>query len=154
MDDVGISTRDYLLALLERQREEMLQRIEAVAHRIDATNEAQQNALTLALTNVEKAVHKTDEAVERRFASVNEFRQALTDQTHTFIPRSEYTVQIKALSERADVMSQRMAGVDTQLAAAAGKSQGFGTAGGLFYAVIIAASAIIGIFLSVFLRTH
>jgi predicted nucleic acid-binding Zn-ribbon protein len=153
-EDDSISLKDHFLALLLRQREEMNQRIDAVAQRIDVANDAQRNALTLALANVEKAVHKTDEAVERRFAGVNEFRQALTDQTNTFIPRSEHSVQFRAMNERADILSARMAAMDTQLATIMGKSQGVGVAGAVVYAGILAVTAVVGILISVFLRGH
>ena len=52
----------------------------------------------------EKAIEKANTANEKRLDNVNEFRQTLTDQTATFMPRQEYTVQHKALESKIDIL--------------------------------------------------
>lgn len=51
--------------------------------------EAQEKAVTAALQAQKEAVIKAETAAERRFESVNEFRQQLSDQAVTFMPRRE-----------------------------------------------------------------
>jgi hypothetical protein len=52
--------------------------------------------------SIELAVTKADEATEKRFESVNEFRAQLADQQRTFILRSEYEAGHKELTNRVD----------------------------------------------------
>jgi hypothetical protein len=47
-----------------------------------------------------EAVEKVERATELRFASVNEFRQQLGDQTRQFMPRLEVEQQFKSLEEK------------------------------------------------------
>lgn len=53
-----------------------------------------------ALEAAEKAINKAEQATERRFASVNEFRQTLTDQAASFMPRAESEQRSNANTER------------------------------------------------------
>jgi hypothetical protein len=64
---------------------------------LDAMLAERDKQISLALTAAEKAVTKAETATEKRFDSVNEFRQTLTDQTKTF-----------ASSERVDGLTQRL----------------------------------------------
>src|SRR5260221_9850687 len=48
----------------------------------------------------EIAVQKAEIATEKRFESVNEFRKALSDQTNTFITRTEYNIQHQVVLEK------------------------------------------------------
>lgn len=60
--------------------------------------EAQTSAINAALQAAKEAVIKAENATERRFEAVNEFRQTLSDQAGTFVSRAEYN----ALKERMD----------------------------------------------------
>lgn len=60
--------------------------------------DAQTSAINAALQAAKEAVIKAETATENRFASVNEFRQTLSDQAGTFISRTEFN----ALKERID----------------------------------------------------
>lgn len=74
----------------------------------------QDKAVQAALLAAKEAVLKAEVASEKRFESVNEFRQQLSDQTNTFIPRPEYTAQHKALEDKValltDIMNQNKGG--------------------------------------------
>jgi hypothetical protein len=63
-----------------------------LALRLDQRFNAQQAGVDAALTSAEKAVAKAEGANERRFDSVNEFRQQLNDQAATFA-RMDYLQQ-------------------------------------------------------------
>lgn len=63
-----------------------------------------------------------------KFASQNEFRGALSDQTNTLLPRSEYVIQHKAIIDRVDLNIERI----TQLEAnSSGRLSGISSIGGL-----------------------
>lgn len=53
---------------------------------------------------IDKAVEETKQTVKERFASVNEFRGALSDQQRTLMPRSETELAIKAQNEKIDAL--------------------------------------------------
>lgn len=59
--------------------------------------------INVAMTASDKAVTKAETATEKRFESVNEFRETLRDQAATLMPRAEYDVQHKALEEKLNV---------------------------------------------------
>lgn len=65
---------------------------------ITSTNNSQWTVQTLKeyvdqrFAAIQMAVDKADEATEKRFESVNEFRAQLSDQSRTFIPRQEYEI--------------------------------------------------------------
>jgi len=52
--------------------------------------------------SLELAVTKAEQATEKRFEGVNEFRNTLADQQRTFIPRSEYEAGHMELTKRLD----------------------------------------------------
>jgi hypothetical protein len=54
----------------------------------------------LALTSSEKAVTKAETATEKRFDSVNEFRDTLRDQAALLMPRPETQALFKAYEEK------------------------------------------------------
>ena len=66
-----------------------------------AFSEARSTALDsvrAALASAEAAVTKAETATEKRFESVNEFRQSLADQTSAFMTRDEVNVRIQSLN--------------------------------------------------------
>lgn len=157
-------TTDTLLvhfkALLDAERSHTNQAVEAAVLRADAAVEAalvrgnerdlryqqrfeaQTQAITQAIESAALAVSKAEAANERRFASVNEFRQTLTDQAATFMPRAEYEAQTRADRDRLTEITRR---IDR----AEGKTSGFDAGWGYLLGAIGAAGAIIAIVISV-----
>jgi hypothetical protein len=122
MIDEPISLRQHVEALLE-----------AMDLRYQQRFDAQKEAINAALLAAEKAVTKAEMATDKRFDSVNEFRQTLSDQSKTFFSRVEAT----ALSDRLAAFSDRL---NKSEGRGAGLSAGWGYligAGGLVSAVII-----------------
>jgi hypothetical protein len=72
-------------------------------------------AVAAALASAEKAVVKAETASERRFAAVNEFRQVLSDQTASFMPRIEYRTAHEALGGRVEQLTERLAALELRL---------------------------------------
>ena len=62
--------------------------------------EAQQKAVAAALEAAKEAVTKAENAAEKRFDSVNEFRNTLKDQQLTLMSRAEAEVRFKAIEEK------------------------------------------------------
>jgi hypothetical protein len=75
---------------------------------LDERHTAQQAAISAALASAKEAVTKAETANERRFDSVNEFRQTLSDQTNTFLPRPEYEAAHSRVVEQVRDLSSRM----------------------------------------------
>lgn len=63
------------------------------------------------------AIDRFEQQLDKRFASVNEFRMALGDQTQTYMPRSEYQVQHAALSAAAVTNSDRITALEARVVA-------------------------------------
>lgn len=101
---------DSLKALLDA-------RLAEIDRRYEQRFSAQEAAVLAALVSANAATNKAEAATDRRFESVNEFRQALTDQTATFITRAEAEARIGAnaekiadLFDRVNLMGGRQAG--------------------------------------------
>lgn len=86
------------------------QRFDAQQEALSAALLAAEKAVNAALVAAEKAVIKAENASERRFDGVNEFRQALSDQSKNQITRAEAAAQFAAIAEQFN-------GVSTQLGA-------------------------------------
>lgn len=75
-----------MLALVELKNKQLR---DADVNANEQRFKAQEQAVAFALQAAEKAVTKAELAAEKRFESVNEFRNQLKDQTGTFITRNE-----------------------------------------------------------------
>lgn len=98
-------------------------------------------AVQAALTSAEKAVSKAEMASDKRFDAVNEFRSALTDQTATFIPRTEalgildrHAEDIKTLTDRINVAEGKGMGISTAWIVLLGAVAALGTVVSLYVA--------------------
>lgn len=67
-----------------------------------------QAAVASALSAAERAATKADNAMEKRFDGVNEFRAALADQASNLMPRAEYAAQHKALADQVRTLSDQL----------------------------------------------
>lgn len=68
--------------------------------------DSQAEKVALALASADKAVSKAEMATERRFDSVNEFRQTLSDQAAQFVTRREFEALRMAGTERMDELKE------------------------------------------------
>ena len=84
-----VSDREFLLSVIAEHDRLYQQRFDA-----------QEKALTSALTAAKEAVDKAQSASEKRFDSVNEFRNQLKDQAATFLTRAEYQAFNKQLTDQ------------------------------------------------------
>lgn len=145
-------TLETLRIHLERMIEDSEKRTASVSNeRLQAINNAVKSveeAAKIALAASEKATAKAEAASEKRFEGVNEFRKALSDQSNTFITRTEVDSKILAMDKemtgvvsRVDRIEGRNLGqFDTE------KSHRDNTA--LYVAIIAAILAAIGLFIA------
>lgn len=93
----SVSLREHFEAILSEMDRRYEQRFDA-----------QEKANTTALTAAEKAVLKAEVAAEARFASVNEFRGTLSDQTATLMPRVEAEARMQAMADKLGELGDRV----------------------------------------------
>lgn len=114
--------------------------------------EAADKAVQAALMSAEKAVIKAEVAANDRFAAVNEFRQTLTDQTATFMPRTEAEARLTSMSEKLDEhvlrADLRLSELDKRLNLEAGQDKGGAAQTAKMYALLGGVGATLGILLS------
>lgn len=132
--------REYLLQKITDQRDAQRQQVTDLrtmlderyatqTKALDAAFKAAEQAVAVALANAEKATIKAEDAANKRFESVNEFRQTLTDQAATFMPRAEYESAHKALDDKFETEAKRNANAIAALASRMDRGEGT-TAGG------------------------
>ena len=105
-------------------REHLTQRIADLDRALSRRMDDADKAIQAALVSAEKAVVKAETASEKRFEGVNEFRKALSDQTATFIPRTEYDTSHDALSARVNANADRMTALELRLTSRLDLGQG------------------------------
>jgi hypothetical protein len=87
---------------------QMEQRFEAQAKAVDIAVEAHRASIQAALNASDKAISKSEEATEKRFDSVNEFRRTLSDQASLFITRKEAEASVERNAERIRETTNRL----------------------------------------------
>lgn len=69
---------------------------------------AQQTSVDVAIAAAKEATTKAENATEKRFEGVNEFRAQLNDQAGTFISRNEANTRMDSLAEKITDISDRL----------------------------------------------
>jgi hypothetical protein len=115
-------TLDIITANDVRYEQQFKAQQEAIALALAAQKEAvaaaltaQEKATAASIASAQQAVFKAEAASDKRFESVNEFRQSMNDQSKMFMPRGEVTSQILALNDRLAALSQRIEKSEGQL---------------------------------------
>lgn len=122
MDERRDNTRhevDLIQEEIDRRLADMdklnAQRLQDLKELMQAGQVSAREAVQAALASAEKAVIVAQEASERRLDSVNEFRETLSDQTATFVPRPESDAKLAALADRVATNADRMAALELRL---------------------------------------
>lgn len=113
-------------------------KLTTIRQEIDANKQLFQELLKAA----RDAVDKAEIANNARFNSVNEFRQALNDQSLTLLPRQEYAVAHKSLVDRVDAVTQRVA---TMEAGTQGRSAGLSSVGTIVMALVTGLAVLVSV---------
>jgi hypothetical protein len=128
MDRLVNAKLDTLNTLIAGNDKRYEQRFEGQKAAIDAAFAAQKEAINAALAAADRAVAKAENATEKRFESVNEFRGTLDNQQRTLIPRSEVDVMVRGLEEK---IANNTKQLDAMNAERAGLKGGWGYAVGV-----------------------
>ncbi len=107
-----------------QMKEQLDERYATQTKALDKAFDASAEAVQVALSNAEKATQKAEAAAERRFDSVNEFRQTLSDQALSFLTRAEYDAAHGALADRVTTSAERMTGLELRLTSRLDTGQG------------------------------
>jgi len=91
------SPSSWTVDTLKSHFEELLAEVDK---RYEQRFEGQEKAVNAALTAAKEAVAKAENAAEKRFDSVNEFRGQLSDQARTFMPRPESEQRMQTLDDK------------------------------------------------------
>lgn len=102
----GPSLETYVETRFNLLTKAMNEAFEAADMRYQQRFDAQSDALRAALLVVKEAVVKAESATEKRFESVNEFRQTLTDQASTFMPRKESEALYRSITDKLDAIEK------------------------------------------------
>lgn len=92
--------KDYLLSIINERDRLYNGRIDALDNKVLQKFESVEKSLSAAIGNQALAVQKAETAAEKRFDSVNEFRNQLKDQQVTLVTRSEIDARFKSLEEK------------------------------------------------------
>jgi hypothetical protein len=112
-----MTTSDLRLSVRQQaddQKAMLNERYETQTKALDAAFKAAEQAVAVALANAAQATQKAEAAADKRFESVNEFRQSLADQTRLFLTRTEYDSAHTSVLERVNQLSERMAVLPTR----------------------------------------
>jgi hypothetical protein len=83
--------------------------------------------INIAMVSADKAINKSEMAVEKRFDSVNEFRASLADQSALMMPRAEYTVQHQTVVDRVNEVAARVSSLEDKGAGKREATTGIGS---------------------------
>lgn len=100
-----------------------------------------EKALQVALQGSQKAIDKAENATERRFAAVNEFRQTLSDQATQFVVRKEADAQSARLTDR-------LVDLDKRITRAEGRGSGLQSSWGYLLGAVTLVMTILTIYLA------
>lgn len=113
--------------------------------RIDAVKEN----VTTAMLAADKAISKAEGSTEKRFESVNEFRQTLSDQAVNFLSRNEYHANHAALIEKIEGLDKRISlnqsSITEMQSRGLGSKESFSKVGAIVMGAVIGLSTITAI---------
>lgn len=120
--ETNVPIQDWTTGTLKVYHDEKIETLGQLFHKLRESDQialqaalvAQEKAVAAALTAAKEAVLKAETAAEKRFESVNEFRQSLADQTATLLPRTEYDAAHQSVVEKIDGLTDRMNRKDGQ----------------------------------------
>ena len=96
-------------------QEEMDRRFTDLSSQLDRRFTDSERAVQAALAAAKEATGKAEDAANRRFEGVNEFRGQLNDQARAFLTRTESEAKLAALTDRITVNADRLAALELRL---------------------------------------
>jgi hypothetical protein len=136
-----ISLRDYLESLISERDRRYEQKFNDTKIAVDAALIAADKAVAAALAGQKEAVTKAEVAAEKRFESVNEFRNTLSDQQRNLMPRAEVDIITKSIADRLDK-------IENKIMMGEGKSTGIGSSWAMIVGGIAVLASVIALLLN------
>jgi len=134
---------DYLLGILHEKQATFQEKHNHVVSVIDGNDRRYEQrfvatalATDAALQAAKEAVLKAESASEKRFESVNEFRNTLADQQRNLMPRAEVDAIVKGLTDKIAANGEKISDLQSRLNAL--QSERVGLKGGWAIAVAVA----------------
>src|SRR5688572_29056633 len=90
----------HVLSLIGANDHRYEQRFNDIQRTFDVAFDAQKEAVRAALASSDRAVLKAELAAEKRFESVNEFRNTLADQQRTLVSRTEVDALVHGVNDK------------------------------------------------------
>lgn len=112
-----------------------------------------QLAIKDALVSADKAVIKAENAAEKRFEGMNEFRAAMSDQQALYMPRAEFDQVRKSQDEKIASLETRLGNresIETRVANKVGQGEGINKG----WLVLLGVVSLISMVLSAWASTH
>lgn len=106
---VSVGDRELILMMIAERDRQYDQRFRAQEIAVTAALAAAKEAVAAALTAAKEAVTKAEGAAEKRFDSVNEFRNTLKDQQQTLASKAELDVRFKFFEDKLKLIDERQA---------------------------------------------
>jgi hypothetical protein len=94
--------KEYLESQIEGLRQALFMQMNSQKAAIDAALIAAKDALMATQQASDKAIAKAEDATEKRFASVNEFRAQLNDQSRSFATKTEVDYRLSTIDKLLD----------------------------------------------------
>lgn len=104
--------RIYFDTKLSALRKNLDERFATQTKALEAALAAAEKAVQAALVSAEKALAKLELAYDKRFESVNEFREQLRVQAAEFVTKAEFRAVISGLTEKIDELRTARATVE------------------------------------------
>jgi hypothetical protein len=102
MTERQVAADKAITTAFEAQTTAMQAAFTAQREAVTTAFQSQKEAVNAALAAADRAVVKEELASDKRFESVNEFRETLADQQRTLMPRAETESIVKAIEARLD----------------------------------------------------
>ena len=134
-------TVDTLHALMNERDIRYQQRFEAQQKALQDALLAAEKAVSTAMASADRAVLKAENAAEKRFEGVNEFRATLADQAARLMPRQESEVALAAIREKVDTALTRVNTIESSKHGATDNTK-------MLLAALGSAVAVAGLFLA------
>lgn len=92
-------------------RELLESKIDALERHFDQRFDSAEQAVSRAVDAAKEANDKAERALERRLDLLNEFRQAMENQSATLMPRADADLQFKAIEKRLNITEGKARGL-------------------------------------------
>lgn len=148
MEQETVTLKEHIETLIDNNDRRYEQRFNDANVAVGAALAAAEKAVAAALAGQKEAVTKAEVAAEKRFESVNEFRNTLSDQQRMLLPRLEAEVKFINIEKNFDSMIKEISSLRETRSLNTGKSEGVGVGWAWIVGAITVIAAVIALVLN------